>query len=208
MTHESKRTSAPANAGRSESGVTEPPPPNVHLEEWHLDLKALYRGHWEAARYYQDRYTKLGGVAAILAAVAATGAFTQLTQIQVPLIQVGVGIFAILAAAIGGLQTFLRDSDQAAIHRRAGQRYGTMHRELDDYRMRYLQHPEKEKELDRIQEEWSAADAEFPAIPSRIYEAQKKQVRKRAAEDRRRQEIKKPTAEAEQLQQKVKKQAA
>lgn len=151
-------------------------PDDDYIKSWLRSLTILHRGHWDAARYYDKVNMGLGLATAICAAISGTTAFTQLQgqaeegSLNVWL-QVGIGIFALLAASLGAAQAFMRPSELAARHKLAGQKYGKLRREIElNF---YLGLPgeldAREKLLNDFRLRWEAADEESLPVPERIY---------------------------------------
>ena len=153
-------------------------PEDDYIKSWLRSLTILHRGHWDAARYYDKVNLGLGLATAIAAAISGTTAFTQL-QSQAEegtlntWLQVGIGIFALLAASLGAAQAFMRPSELSARHKLAGQKYGKLRREIE--LAFYLGLPEqqeiKEKFLTEFREKWEAADEESLPVPEKIYKS-------------------------------------
>lgn len=154
-----------------------PSDPNEdYIKSWLRSLTVLHRGHWDAARYYDKVNLGLGLATAISAAISGTTAFTQL-QSQAEegnlnlWLQVGIGIFALVAASLGAAQAFMRPSELSARHKVAGQKYGKLRREIElaFYLGLPAQHEEKETFLTEFRLKWEAADEESLPVPERIY---------------------------------------
>jgi hypothetical protein len=109
---------------------------DLYVKSWARSLTILHHGHWDAARKYERINLILGLGTAITAAISGTTAFTQLQQqtgqggITI-WIQILVGVFALTAAALGAAQAFVRPSEIAGRHKKAGQKYGTLRREIE-----------------------------------------------------------------------------
>jgi hypothetical protein len=103
-----------------------------------LVLKWIRRARESQMRHYTmaDRLTARGkrlGLCVIgITAVTGTSAFLSLVAHAVtPALHVAIGMTSISAAVLASLQTFLRYSERAELHRRAGARYGAVRRRLE-----------------------------------------------------------------------------
>jgi hypothetical protein len=103
-----------------------------------LVLEWIRRARDSQIRHYTmaDRLTASGrrlGLA-VIAITAATGtsAFLSLVATAVtPQMRIVIGLTSLCAALLASLQTFLRYSERAELHRRAGARYGAVRRRLE-----------------------------------------------------------------------------
>jgi hypothetical protein len=103
-----------------------------------LVLKWIRRARESQARHYMmaDRLSARGkrlGLSVIgITAVTGTSAFLALVAKAVsPQLHIAIGMTSISAAVLASLQTFLRYSERAELHRRAGARYGAVRRRLE-----------------------------------------------------------------------------
>ncbi len=178
-----KETSEPKNdntlnpsAGNKVTGIA-PGHSDEYIQQWRRSLTILHRSHWDAARFYESVNLGLGIATAIAAAISGTTAFTQI-QNQAEQgglniwLQVGVGIFALTAAALGATQAFVRPSELAARHKQAAQKFGKLRREIELHLNLGL--PEVHEELEQLLTDfrlrWDAVDEESLPIPKRIYD--------------------------------------
>jgi hypothetical protein len=103
-----------------------------------LVLNWIRRARDSQIRHYTmaDRLTGYGrrlGLA-VIAITTATGtsAFLSLVATAIsPQLRVVIGLTSISAAVLASLQTFLRYSERAELHRRAGAQYGAVRRRLE-----------------------------------------------------------------------------
>lgn len=148
-----------------------------YIKTWLRSLTILHRGHWDAARYYEKVNLSLGIAVAISAAISGTTAFSQLQQqadqgaLHIGL-QIVVGVFAFAAAALGGVQAFVRPSEISGKHKQAGQNYGKLRRELELHLDTGLpQDPlERKTLLTGFRENMDSVDKESLPLPKRIYD--------------------------------------
>ncbi|SAK60686.1 hypothetical protein AWB77_02067 [Caballeronia fortuita] len=103
-----------------------------------LVLAWIRRARESQVRHYSmaDRLTRCGrrlGLAVIgITAATGTSAFLSLVATVVsPDVRVVIGMTSLSAAVLASLQTFLRYSERAELHRRAGAQYGAVRRRLE-----------------------------------------------------------------------------
>ncbi|MDR5766901.1 MULTISPECIES: SLATT domain-containing protein [unclassified Caballeronia] len=103
-----------------------------------LVLAWIRRARESQIRHYTmaDRLTRCGrrlGLAVIgITAATGTSAFLSLVTTAVsPDVHVLIGMTSLSAAVLASLQTFLRYSERAELHRRAGAQYGAVRRRLE-----------------------------------------------------------------------------
>jgi hypothetical protein len=145
-------------------------------KDWLRSLMILHRGHWNAARKYDKVNFILGIVATIMAAVSGTTFFSLLAEQAQRQggrlwLQIGIGLFSLIAAGVVAVQTFFRSSELAMRHKRAAVIYGKLRRELEeklDIGLPVIL-DEREKFLTSLRERWNRTDDESPPVPERIY---------------------------------------
>jgi hypothetical protein len=159
-----------------------------YIKTWLRSLTILHRGHWDAARHYEKVNLSLGIAVAISAAISGTTAFSQLQQqadqggLHIGL-QVVVGIFAFAAAALGGVQAFVRPSEISGRHKQAGQKYGKLRRELELHLNLGLPQVLKDREvlLTDFRTRMDSVDEESLPLPKRIYDKVETEFEKKAS---------------------------
>ena len=156
-----------------------------YLKSWLRSLTILHHGHWDAARKYERINLRLGLGIAITGAISGTTAFTQLQQQTEQggltiWMQIIVGIFAFTAAALGAAQAFMRPSEIAGRHKKAGQKYGTLRREieLNLYLETFADPKNREPLLKDFNARWGAVDEESLPVPQRIYDRTEAEYKK------------------------------
>lgn len=150
------------------------------LEEWLQSLKSLHRGHWDAARAYEQRNFLLGLLATIFAAISGATAFATLAESPSVTVRFFIGLFSLAAATIASLQTYFRSSEQAERHKAAGVKYGALRREIEK-ELIFVQADDAEKQHKKVESfrtRWNAIDEESPAVPANLYK-RAKQLQKR-----------------------------
>jgi|GEM_PF-2382946 len=156
-----------------------------YVKKWLRSLEILHHGHWDAARYYDRVNLGLGIATTVTATISGTTAFGQIQQQteQVGIntwIQVGIGIFALIAAALGAVQSFVRPSELASRHKQAAQKYGTLRREIELQLQLKLPtgHQAREEFLTDFRLRWGAVDEETLPVPQSIYDKTEKEYPK------------------------------
>jgi hypothetical protein len=103
-----------------------------------LVLKWMQRTRDSQIRHYTmaDRLTARGrmlGLAVMgITTVTGTSAFLSLVATAVsPQVRIALGLTSMCATVLASLQTFLRYSERAELHRQAGARYGAIRRQLE-----------------------------------------------------------------------------
>lgn len=148
-----------------------------YIKKWLRSLTILHRGHWDSARYYEKINFGLGIATSVAAAISGTSAFAQLQQkadqggLNISL-QITIGIFALLAAALGALQTTIRPSELAARHKQAALKFGKLRREIELHlNLGLPKDPnERGKLLTDFRLRWDTVDEESLPLPKRIYD--------------------------------------
>lgn len=141
-------------------------------------LSIMNRAHWFAAKRYQRLSRALGIPVVVLTTATGTAIFVSFESGGAPeRLRVAAGIFALIAAVLAGLQTFLNYSELSERHRTAAVAWGPIRRQCE---LMKNAPPESTEDLKRGIEEidlvWAEAEKSSPSIPNDIYEsAQEKQ---------------------------------
>jgi hypothetical protein len=126
--------------------------------------------HYESARHFQRLHLWLGLPAIAMSSIAGTTIFASFSQKQPPEIQFVAGALSLVAAALMGLQTFLKYSEQAEKHRTAGAKFANL-----KHRIELLQsfppasEGEVKAELLSIETVWAKLREESPTLPTGIW---------------------------------------
>lgn len=80
-------------------------------------------------------HARVGGLAAVLAAVAGTSVFASLGDDVEPAARVAVAVVSLLAAVLSGIQAFARLPQRAEEYERAARRFGAVRREIEQARI-------------------------------------------------------------------------
>jgi hypothetical protein len=171
------KTGVSTNQSAGSTGNTDHTNHEVFIKKWHLSLSILHQGHWDAARKYESMNMTLGILTAIAATLSGTTAFAQLKDragfsgFNVWL-QIAVGTLALVAAALGAVQAFVRPSELAARHKQAAQKYGQLRRKLEVHleEGQPAEHDKREEILNGLRSDWDKVDEECLPVPKKIYD--------------------------------------
>jgi hypothetical protein len=114
--------------------MTYDPPKDAQalILEWIRRARDSQIRHYTLADQLTGRGRRLGLAVIGITAVTGTSAFLSLVATAVsPQMRIVVGLTSLSAALLASLQTFLRYSERAEQHRRAGARYGAVRRRLE-----------------------------------------------------------------------------
>lgn len=88
--------------------------------------------HYAMADWLTARGKRLGLALIAVTAITGTSAFLSLVATGAsPALRVAIGVTSMSAAVLASLQTFLRYSERAELHRRTGAQYGAVRRRLE-----------------------------------------------------------------------------
>jgi hypothetical protein len=140
------------------------------LAEWLADAKQAEEAHSEAADHFGTFDSWVGGAAAVLAALIGTSVFATLEQPLSTPVRVLAALVTFAAAALSGLQTFIKPGARAEAHRQASRAYGALERQIEQAQAdRPTSGAEAERELDTIRSGLDNAGKEAPNVPPRIW---------------------------------------
>ena len=143
---------------------------NKLLNIWETDLKIFCHGHYEAAVSLDRQHYYLGIPIVALSAIAGTSVFATFSINPSKYYKILVGLVSLLVAVLGALQTFLRLSERAERHRESGSRYGSLLKELEQYKITEMNEELFKEWADGFRIRWDELSAEAPTIPKRIYD--------------------------------------
>jgi hypothetical protein len=152
--------------------IFEPNDPNHLLRGWLLHAHKGRDRHDLAARQCDQQRYWLGIPATIISAIVGTATFAALQVSSGPRTQLIVGVLAVLAAILTGLQSFLDLGARAERHRFAGAKYKAVIRHMEQLgigtiSLQSLDAPvitELRTTLDNLEEE-------MPVVPPNVYTA-------------------------------------
>ena len=152
---------------------------NIEKEAMRIEEDATYssKGHYEAAKGWDNAYLWLGIPTAIIAGISGISAFQESSFLA--------GITAILAAALAATSTFLNPSEKAQAHYVAGSRFNSLKNrarifreiEMPDSDINFLK-----TRVMELSEERHSANSESPQIPRRAFENARKGIKKGESE--------------------------
>jgi hypothetical protein len=102
------------------------------LKSWYHRLRESQFSHYEAAKAFERMNYWLGIPSVILSTIVGTSIFATVGESVDTKVQIIVGLVSVTAAALAGLQTFLRFSERAEKHRAVAARYGALRREIEE----------------------------------------------------------------------------
>jgi hypothetical protein len=154
-----------------------PAPPNAHstfnwLGAQARDARTANVAHLRATDSMAWRNFTLGATTAMLSAVIASTGFATLHNDDPTLRGVLAG-FVMLAAALSGLQTYMRYGNRAAQHREASRNYGVIVRQIslaqEKLREAGQLTPEIQAQIAATEHALDAADRAAPNVPPFIW---------------------------------------
>jgi len=101
------------------------------LTDWRRRTREAQWAHYAAEHRLQRSHFAIGIPLVLLTSFSGTSVFATLSTDTGTVFRSIVGLTAIAAAILGGLQTFLRVPDRAAAHRAAAGRYGSVRRAIE-----------------------------------------------------------------------------
>ncbi|HEX5720541.1 MAG TPA: SLATT domain-containing protein [Thermoanaerobaculia bacterium] len=159
------------------------------LSRWTRGVKVAMVGHYNAATSCAHSHYLLGFPLVMLSTIAGTSIFAAIGQDPGPLSKAVVGTISILAAVLASAQTFFGYTARAEKHSRAGARFGSLLKEIEQ---KTAFPPSSDEDLEEWVEDfrkrWTALSDESPTVPRRIWDEANRNVDKELRESR-----KKPT---------------
>jgi hypothetical protein len=104
------------------------------LDVWRLQSRRANVAHLRATDIFTTRYFRMGALATILAAVVSSSVFASVGESVSSQAKLAAAVIGLLAAAMAGINTFLRYGERIESHRRAARQYGNVIREIDKFR--------------------------------------------------------------------------
>ncbi len=142
----------------------------------------MSNAHYDMAEVFRWRHRKFGlfvvGVTSIVGA-AALGSLAKLADPSYEVwVKLAIGLLSLLATVLAALQTFLGYSDLQAQHKRAGDGYSTVRREVESLAMKYpdatgAADEKGTKEFDALKKVLDDLDKASPTVPDFAYERAK-----------------------------------
>ena len=144
------------------------------LERIEEDCLYSSKGHYMAGQLWVNVNLWIGGIAALLAALAGASALSELSNSNA----LAAGL-SIVAAALTAIMTFLEPSDKAAVHQKAGNQYNALRNESRIFREIEIEVIENEimtAELKRISSNKNTLNLESPQIPKWAFNKARKGI--------------------------------
>lgn len=101
------------------------------LSDWKQRIASYQTGQYNQATYLEKRHYQLGIPAVVLAAIAGTTVFANLSKDFSTAARLTVAIISITTAILTALQTFLNYGKRAETYRAISHQFGTLRREID-----------------------------------------------------------------------------
>jgi hypothetical protein len=144
------------------------------IGHWRLRVHRMQLAHYDSEALFSRRHLWLGLPVILLSTIVGTSVFSTLQKTaQTPEgvnLRILVGMLSVAAAALAGLQTFLRYAERAEKHRVAGARFASLKTKIELVSCLPPTKPDElEKALSQIQKSWTELSEETPAIPPRIW---------------------------------------
>jgi len=152
--------------------IFEPNDPNHLLRGWLLHAHKGRDRHDLAARQCDQRRYWLGIPAATISAIVGTATFAALQVSSGPLIQLIVGVLAILAAILTSLQSFLDLGARAERHRLAGAKYKAVVRHVEQLGIGTISLQSLDASvITELRTTLDNLEQETPVVPPNVYNA-------------------------------------
>lgn len=142
------------------------------LQRWLHRTRESQWGHYEAERSLLRGHYALGIPLVLLTAFTGTSVFGLISLNPDRWFKIVVGLTSVAAAVLSGLQTFLRMSDRAALHRGAAAAYADLRRDIEQ-RLATSRN-QSDEDLTQLRERLSYLADRSPAIPPRVWKRTEK----------------------------------
>ena len=152
------------------TSLFEPDDPNELLRGWLLHAHKGRDRHDLAARRCDQRRYLIGVPATIVATIVVTSTFAALQGSPDRLLQLVVGVLAIVAAILTSLQTFLDLGARAERHRLAGVRYKAVIRHLEQLGIGTIKGGLDAPVVTELRQRLDALEEEMPVVSPAIYD--------------------------------------
>lgn len=141
------------------------------LITWETDLRIACHGHYEAASKLVSYTYWLGIPVIIVSTVVGTAIFSSLEKSPDNCLKITFGIISILNAVLASLQTFLKFPERAEKHRKAGGKFASILKELEQ-KMVFANSEDIEIWCDDFRKRWDKISNESSTVPKRIWKRQ------------------------------------
>ncbi|MEO0333040.1 MAG: SLATT domain-containing protein [Bacteroidota bacterium] len=137
------------------------------LENWYRRLREAQFAHYESAKVFDRMHYWLGIPSIFLSALIGTSIFATLGESVEVKFQLIAGLISIFAAALTGLQTFLKFFERAEKHRITAARYGSLRREIEE--LSSLEPSLSESLVSSLRKSSDRLAEESPHIPAKVW---------------------------------------
>jgi hypothetical protein len=155
-----------------------PETPSELLVRWLKRLRESQFAHNEAAKKFDRCRYFIGIPASILSTIVGTSVFASLGKTVDPYMQIVVGLISVLAAVLSALQTLLRYSERAEMHRSSAVRYGCIRRRVEEVLATKNNDHELNTDIDPIRKEIDDLAKDSPNFSDKIWDKASKQALK------------------------------
>jgi hypothetical protein len=146
------------------------------LGDWRQRVYAAQTAHYASADMFRGLNYVVGIPAVILSSIVGTTIFKGLAKESAWAVWVGAA--SIAAAALAGLQTFLRFSERAAQHATAADWYSAIRRDIEESLHLPVELRGKAKDcLDRVRKEMNRAAQDAPELSTRFWKREARRFR-------------------------------
>lgn len=140
---------------------------------WEADLRMISYSHYSAAVKCAHRNQQLGVAVVIVSAVVGSAILGTLAQNPAAWMRIIAGLLSMVAAVLASLQTFLKFSERAQMHREAGARFGSLVKELEQYLRYPIEDPASFKEwCEEFRGRWDQRSISAPTVPEDVWQRQ------------------------------------
>lgn len=153
------------------------------LTDWRRRAREAQWAHYGAERRMQRSHFAIGIPLVLLTSFSGTSVFATLSTDTSTTFTTIVGLTAVAAAILGGLQTFLRVTDRAAAHRVAAGRYGSLRRTIEQ---ELAINPDgiTAETVTAIRDQLAELAEQSPPIPTRVWARTERHLAQRLAAQR------------------------
>lgn len=147
-------------------------PPALVLQ-WLKRCRESQFAHYEVATKYQKQNSWFGAPAIIINSLVSASLFATFLKSEnekIRFFALGLSLFSIVLTS---LQTFLKSSEKAEMHRAAGAEFAELRRKLE---ILHAAGTVTQTKLDEIEKELSALAKRAPNVPSSIFDKVKRSI--------------------------------
>jgi len=148
------------------------------LITWETDLRIICQGHYDAAVMSKKFNYFMGVPVIILSTIVGTTIFSSLDTTTNVCLKIFLGLFSISSVVLSALQTFMKYSETAEEYRKAGAKFGTLVKEIEQ-KMTFTNNEVTESWCNDFRERWDSISSESPTISGKIWKNQHKKQNKR-----------------------------